>query len=196
MTVTGFADSPLRFDQLVLAINGGERLLGVPYPSPSVTMRQVSQLSGGFCGHNQMSYATRYSRDPYVVDNSIIEMRVDEDCYKTFAAIAHEVAHTWFHGNDFADWIDEGLADSIKHQVVAAYQEGQEIQYPPVTYCESYRNISELERGAPDRVTHDQSTGFSCNYRLGNGIFGALRGALRGRRIQRKNRTTSKTRNE
>ena len=175
MTVTGFADSPLRFDQLVLAINGGERLLGVPYPSPSVTMRQVSQLSGGFCGHNQMSYATRYSRDSYVVDNSIIEMRVDEDCYKTFAAIAHEVAHTWFHGNDFADWIDEGLADSIEHQVVAAYQEGQETQYPPVTYCESYRNINELERGAPGRVTHGQSTGFSCNYRLGNGIFGALR---------------------
>ena len=60
-TVTGFADSPLRFDQLVLAINEGERLLGAPYPSPSVTMRQVSQLSGGFCGHNRMSYATRYT---------------------------------------------------------------------------------------------------------------------------------------
>ena len=138
-------------------------------------MRQVSRLSGGFCGHNQMSYAVRYTRDPYVVDNSIIEVRVDEDCYKTFASIAHEVAHTWFHGNDPADWIDEGLADSIEHQVVTAYQEGQEIQYPPVTYCESYLNISELERGAPDRVINDQPTGFSCNYHLGNGIFGALR---------------------
>ena len=62
--VTGFADSPLRFDQLVLAINEGERLLGVPYPSPSVTMRQVSQLSGGFCGQNQPSYAARYTRGP------------------------------------------------------------------------------------------------------------------------------------
>ena len=48
-----------------------------------------------------------------LVDNSVIEVRVDEDCDKTFATIAHEVAHTWFHGNDFADWIDEGLADSI-----------------------------------------------------------------------------------
>ena len=109
------------------------------------------------------------------MDNSVIEVRVDEDCHKTFATIAHEVAHTWFHGNDFADWIDEGLADTIEHQIVAAYQEGQEIQYPPVTYCESYRNISELERGEPDRVSSGQPTGFSCNYRLGNGIFGALR---------------------
>ena len=96
--VTGFADSPLRFDQLVLAINEGERLLGVPYPSPSVTMRQVSQLFGGFCGQNQPSYAARYTGDPYVVDNSVIEVRVDEDCHRTFATIAHEVAHTWFHG--------------------------------------------------------------------------------------------------
>ena len=172
--VTGFADSPLRFDQLVLAINEGERLLGVPYPSPSVTMRQVSQLSGGFCGQNQPSYAARYTGDPYVVDNSVIEVRVDEDCHKTFATIAHEVAHTWFHGNDPADSIDEGLADAIELQIVAAYQEGQEI-YPPITYCESYRNINELERGEPDRVSSDQPTGFRCNYRLGNGIFGALR---------------------
>ena len=172
--VTGFADSPLRFDQLVLAINEGERLLGVPYPSPSVTMRQVSQLSGGFCGQNQPSYAARYTEDPYVVDNSVIEVRVDEDCHKTFATIAHEVAHTWFHGNDPADWIDEGLADAIELQIVAAYQEGQEI-YPPITYCENYRNINELERGEPDRVSSDQPTGFRSNYRLGNGIFGTLR---------------------
>ena len=173
-TVTGFADSPLRFDQLVLAINEGERLLGVPYPSPSVTMRQVSQLSGGFCGQNQPSYAVRYTRDPYVLDNSVIEVRVDEDCYKTFETIAHEVAHTWFHGNDTADWIDEGLADAIELQIVAAYQEGQ-ATYPPITYCESYRNISELERGEPDRVSSDQPTGFRCNYHLGDGIFGDLR---------------------
>ena len=78
-------------------------------------------------------------------------MRVDEDYYKTFAAIAHEVAHTWFHGNDPADWIDEGRP-AIELQIVAAYQEGQAI-YPPITYCESYRNIDELERGAPDRVS-------------------------------------------
>ena len=174
VTVTGFDDSPLRFDQLVLSIVEEERLLGVPYPSPSMTMKKVSKVAGGFCGNNQLSYAPRYVGDPYVVDGSVISVRVDEDCDKTFATIAHEVAHTWFHGNDPADWIDEGLADAIEHQVVAAHQEGREI-YPPITYCESYRNIIELERGAPDRVSNDQPTGFSCNYRLGDGIFGDLR---------------------
>ena len=174
VTVWGFADSSLRFDQLVQAINEGESILGIPYPSPTVTMVRVSKLSGGFCGHNQMSYASRYLGDPYVVDNSTIELRVDDECYKTFASIAHEVAHTWFHVNDYANWIDEGLANAIESQVVEIFQENQEI-YPPVTYCESYRNISELERGAPDRVNSDQPTGFRCNYRLGDGIFGALR---------------------
>ena len=33
-----------------------------------------------------------------------------------------------------------------------------------------------MERGAPDKVSNDQSTGFNCNYSLGNGIFGTLRG--------------------
>ena len=174
VTVWGFADSSLRFDQLVQAINEGESILGIPYPSPTVTMVRVSKLSGGFCGHNQMSYASRYLGDPYVVDNSTIELRVDDECYKTFASIAHEVAHTWFHVNDYANWIDEGLANVIESQVVEIFQENQEI-YPPVTYCESYRNISELERGALDRVNSDQPTGFRCNYRLGDGIFGALR---------------------
>ena len=174
VTVWGFADSSLGFDQLVQAINEGESILGIPYPSPTVTMVRVSKLSGGFCGHNQMSYASRYLGDPYVVDNSTIEVRVDDDCNKTFASIAHEVAHTWFHVNDYANWIDEGLANAIESQVVEIFQENQEI-YPPVTYCESYRNISELERSAPDRVNSDQPTGFRCNYRLGDGIFGALR---------------------
>ena len=174
MTVTGFVDSRLRFNQLVQAINEGERILGVPYPSPRVTMKRVRTLSGGFCGRNQMSYAARYAGAPYVVDNSTIEIKIDGNCNKTFNLIAHEAAHTWFHGNDYADWINEGLANAIKYQVVASYQEGQET-YPPVTYCESYSNISELELGAPSRVFNDHAIGFSCNYRLGDGIFGELR---------------------
>ena len=173
-TVAGFGDSPLMFEQLVQSINEVERILEVPYPSPSVTMQRVSKVTGGFCGHNQMSYVSRYIGDPYVVENSTIQVRVDDECDETFASIAHEVAHTWFHGNDLADWIDEGLANAIKYQVVAIYQEGQVI-YPPVTYCDSYRNIGELERGSPDRLSNDQPTGFRCNYHLGDGIFGALR---------------------
>ena len=173
-TVLGFGDSPLRFDQLVIAINEGERLLGVPYPSPSVTMRRVAEVSGGFCGINQMSYAPRYAGDAYVVDGSLISIRVDEDCDETFGTIAHEVAHSWFFGNDPAEWIDEGLANAVEIQVVANNREAQPI-YPPVTYCGSYPNINELERGNPVRISEDSYTGFGCNYTLGDGIFGALR---------------------
>ena len=63
-TVVGFDDSPLRFEQLVITINEGERLLGIPYPAPKVTMKRVQNVSSGFCGHNQMTYALRYSGRP------------------------------------------------------------------------------------------------------------------------------------
>ena len=172
--VAGFDDSPLRFDQLVLAIDEGERLLGVPYPSPNVTMRRVVEVTGGFCGNNQMSYATGYVGDPYVVDGSVISVRVDEDCNDTFGTIAHEVAHSWFFGNDPADWIDEGLANAIEHQIVVAY-DLDKVVYSPVTYCDGYDNIGELERDAPAKVSKKQYTGFSCNYTLGDGIFSGLR---------------------
>ena len=57
----------IRTGQVVLAINEGERLLGVPYPSPIVTMRRVTEVSGGFCGNNQTNYAPRYAGDSYAI---------------------------------------------------------------------------------------------------------------------------------
>ena len=174
VNVSGFNDSQMRFDQLVQIINDTERLLGIPYPAPAVTMLRVSNLNTGVCGNNQMSYATRYVDDPYVVENSAIKMRVDAKCNKIFATIAHEVAHTWFHGNDPNDWIDEGLANAIKYQLLETHRPDQAI-YSPVTYCQSYRNISELESATPERENKDQHAGFSCNYSLGDGIMGALR---------------------
>ena len=172
--VKGFGDIPLRFNQLVQFINDIERMLGVPYPSPRVTMTRVGNLDGGFCGHNQIGYAPRYHGDAYVISGSTLRLRVDGKCDDTLASIAHEVAHTWFHGNDPADWIDEGLANAIERQVVAIRQP-EKIVYPATTYCASYRNIAELERGMPQRVVSGDATGFNCNYELGDGIFGALR---------------------
>ena len=174
ITVQGFSDNRLRFDQLVAVINKEEQLLGMPFPAPKVNMRRVSQLPGNFCGHNQMSYESRFRGDPYIVEASVIRLRMDGKCDDTFGSIAHEVAHTWFHGNDPQDWIDEGLANSIEYQVEEAYP-GQGERYPPVTYCSSYRNISELESATPDQDTIAEASGFSCNYRLGDGIFDALR---------------------
>ena len=174
ITVEGFAENRLLFNQLVQVINDEEQLLGVPFPAPRVSMRRVRDLPGGFCGHNQMSYESRYRGDPYIVEASVIRLRVDSKCDDTFGSLAHEAAHTWFHGSDFADWIDEGLANSMENQVKEAHL-GEGAQYPPVTYCASYRNISELESAVPIRDASMEASGFSCNYRLGDGIFGALR---------------------
>ena len=175
VVVTGFQDNSLRFDQLVLAINHTESLLGILYPAPTVTMKMVTSIDTGFCGNNQPSYASGLEGGPYIVDGSTISIMVDEDCDEIFATIAHEAAHTWFHGSDEADWIDEGLANAIERQVRAAYQP-DEAAYPPVSYCRNYANISQLELAQPPKSGEDPYGGFSCNYRLGDGIFGSLMG--------------------
>ena len=173
--VQGFINNRLRFDQLVRSINEEERLLGVPFPAPKVNVRKVRDLPGRFCGDNQVSYTARYAGEPYRIEASVIRLRVDSDkCFDTLGSIAHEVAHTWFHGSDHAQWIDEGLANSIENQVKEAHPR-EAVLYPPVTYCASYRNISELELANPIRDGSVEASGFRCNYRLGDGIFGALR---------------------
>ena len=171
VTVTGFADNRLRFGELESIISQEEQLLGVPFPAPTVTMRKVEIVPGGFCGINQPSYEPRYSSDPYTMEAVEIHIRVDDKCTDTLGTIAHEAAHTWFHwAADEANWIDEGLANSIEIQMKELYLEGQ--KYPSITYCPHYRNIRELELATPER---DTKTGFLCHYRLGDGVFGALR---------------------
>ena len=186
VTVSGFDDSPMRFGQLVLAINEIERLLEVPYPSPSVTMRRVAAVPDGFCGYNQLSYSPRYVGDPYVIDDSVISVRVDHRCDETFATIAHETAHTWFHGSDErADWIDEGLPMPWKGRF-----------WPPSHLMRLCTRLSPTatvtgtsgswSRPIRAKVSGDQYTGFECNYTLGDGIFGDLSGHYGGDAFNRR----------
>ena len=176
VTVTGFPDNALRSEQLALAINKAEELLGTALPAPTVTLQLVNGVAGGFCGNNQPSYAPPVDGGPHIVDGSVISVTIDEDCDDVFATIAHEVAHTWFHGSaESSKWIDEGLANAIERQVVAAVQpEPDEVIYPPVSYCRDYANISELEQANPDISNVGAWSGFSCHYSLGDGLFGEL----------------------
>ena len=171
--VNGFRDNSLRFDQLVQAINDAEHLLGVAYPSPVVTMTKVQDVEGGFCGEYEPTYVSPYVGDPEVIESSDVRIRADDECTETFSAIAHEAAHTWFHGSSPASWIDEGLANAMERQLVAAYDTDAPIYFPR-TYCGNYTNLSQLERAAPPRVDNDGLVGFDCNYSLGDGIFDAL----------------------
>ena len=148
-------------------------MLGVPYPSPKVTMERVRELERGFCGNYQPSYASRRSGEPYVIDGFAGEVKADDGC-DALMSIADGVAHTWFHSSsENASWLSEGLADSITNQILAALGEDDTI-YPPVTYCASYRNINELERADPSRAINADHAGYDCHFRLGDGIFGAL----------------------
>ena len=174
ITVMGFADNRLRFNQLAELINEEERLLGASFPSPKVTLRRVQNLPGSICGHNQVSYQSRYAGEPYRIENAVIRLRMDSKCDDTYGSVAHEVAHTWFHGNDRANWIDEGLANAMENQIKEARPEYGP-HYPPVTYCATYRNIQELEQANPHREASGDASGFRCNYRLGDGIFAVLR---------------------
>ena len=174
VTVEGFTDSPAMFNTLIQIIDEEERMLGVPYPSPKVKMQKVNRLPPAQCGHNQSSYLSRYQGEPYRIKDSVIRLRIDEDCNDTFGTIAHEVAHTWFSGNDPQEWIDEGLANSVEIQMKEAHPE-EGLNYLPRTYCATYRNIAGLEAAKPISDASTPASGFRCNYTLGDGIFGALR---------------------
>ena len=182
--VTGFDNSPDVYNLLVQVINQEELLLGIPFPSPKLTMTRVNRSPGGFCGNHQPTYKGRRLGDPYIVQESRISLRVDDKCEDTFGSIAHEVAHAWFHGNDPQNWVDEGLANSIEQQM-KENNPGQAVIYPLRNYCATYRNISELERANPIRDASTTAGGFSCNYRLGNGVFEALRHQLGTRAFNR-----------
>ena len=182
ITVEGFADSPAIFNTLVRIIEEEERLLGIPYPAPQVKLRKAVSLPGGFCGHNETLRKYDHTGTIAAVESSDMPIRVDEECSETFRTIAHEVAHTWFAGEH--GWIDEGLANSIENQVVEANpEEGQ--SYLPATYCANYRNLTELENADPRREARENKSGYSCNYTLGDGIFGELRKHLGNRTFNR-----------
>ncbi len=174
VVVSGFADSPAVFDLLVEIIDVEETLLGLPFPAPSVSVRRVSSVDGGFCGYNIPDYRFRYVGEPYRMIGADIALIVDSHCDDLTGSLAHEVAHTWFHGNTTINWVDEGLANAVERQVVEILVE-DEVHYPPITHCESYANLAELEAANPAEVTSGRPTGFSCNYTLGDGIFGSLR---------------------
>ena len=174
ITVEGFKDNPQTFKEAMELIIEEEELLGLQFPSPKVTIRKVESWPDTFCGHNILSYKSAYTGFPYEVETSIIEVSNDFTCNDTFGILAHELAHTWFNGSEPANWIDEGIANSIEQQIKERH-----VKYltwsPGRTLCITYANISELEQATPERTGEDYASGFTCNYQLGNGIFGDLR---------------------
>ena len=174
ISVSGFADNDAVFSVVVEIINAEEQLLGKPFPAPVLAVERVDNVGGGFCGHNGIEYGPAFAGQPFRLEKSEVGLKVGDKCDDLIGSIAHELAHTWFHGGDEADWIDEGLANVVEQQMVEMFPDGRPV-YPPISYCANYANIRELELDRPSRVNAGDFSGFTCNYTLGNGIFGDLR---------------------
>ena len=81
-------------------------------------------------------------------------------------SLHHEVAHYWWHGN--ADWIDEGMADTIA--ATASLAQGMPVQAKPNRRKDcTARNLSEIGRSTRARTSQ-----FYCNYYLGEKLFREL----------------------
>ena len=174
ITVEGFKENSQTFKEAMDLIIEEEELLGLQFPAPKLTIRKVKSLPDTFCGHNIVSYKSAYTGSPYEVDTSLIEVSNDFTCNDTFGILAHELAHNWFNSSGPANWIDEGIANSIEQQIYERHEK-YPAWSPGRTLCITYANISELEEATPEITGEDYASGFTCNYQLGNGIFGDLR---------------------
>ena len=100
----------LVLDNFIWAINEEERILGQAFPFEAVQVLDSSESCG------------RFSVSPFIQNTAIIQI----GCFHALI-IAHEVAHSWFLGND----IHEKIADEIGLQTmspsddVSAYGRGQ-----------------------------------------------------------------------
>ena len=82
----------------------------------------------------------------------------------------HEVAHYWWSGN--ANWIDEGLADTIAAMASLNRGDGWAARPHRREDCTT-QNISSLGHAGPG---HGQ---FHCNYYLGESLFRDLQGRMK-----------------
>ena len=85
-------------------------------------------------------------------------------------SLHHEVAHYWWRGN--ANWIDEGLADTIA--ATASLAQGHALAAQPNRrkHCTA-RNLSEI-----GSVTTADPGQFHCNYYLGEKLFRAVQSKM------------------
>ena len=154
---TGFHDNEAVAEFINEAIFEMEARIQVPYPDETIAVRRVSMDEiGGACGVHQDVSGTWTAISPVATDGICWDSIRD--------TIVHEIAHAWFRHENEAFWIDEGLATVYEKIIV------EEIVGWPAemnTYCQDYRNIQELENAA------DYES--DCPYRLGEGIFWALR---------------------
>ena len=139
-------------DMVHQAVESTETIMGMPLPTDHVIVVLDNRaVTGDFFGMNH-GFAIGISQDAEASRSSQLQN-----------ALNHEVAHYWWRGN--ADWIDEGMADTIA--TTASLAQGNEIQAKPNKRknCTA-ENLSEI--GIAPREYAGQ---FYCNYYLGEKLF-------------------------
>ena len=149
-------------DLLEHSVRGAEDYMGVPLPISYVGLLFENSVSAGAAGQN---FGTHIVVLP--------EYDVDDG---TSSAIAHEVAHYYWSGNE--DWVDEGAANFMA-SIVDGARTGRPVGIVG-TPCGYAGNIGEMESlGA----AHGDIE-FGCNYSLGERLFVDLHRTLGEERFQ------------
>ena len=136
------------------AVSHAEELMGKVLPTDFVPIAIHNGPGGG--ANNSISIR---------IDQNIDTRAVTERF--RLSVIAHEIAHYYWYspGTDY-NWLDEGAA-----QYVAAYAEKKQYNdsdlYTRWAPCPYYRTVEHLRADAPRQI----SSGFICNYALGERLF-------------------------
>ena len=142
-------------DLLEHSVRSVEEYMSSPFPTRYVGLLYENAVSDSFAGTN---FGTHVALLPsYDVDDN------SQEAQSSGSAIAHEVAHYYWSGNE--DWVDEGAADFIA-SIVEGARTGQLIGVtnPPCGYASSIIELKSLgiSRGGIE---------FRCNYSLGERLF-------------------------
>ena len=141
--------APRSMDLLEHSVRSAEEYMGAPLPTSYVGLLFENSVSAGAAGQN---FGTHIVVLP--------EYDVDDG---TSSAIAHEVAHYYWSGNE--DWVDEGTANFMA-SIVDGARTGRPVGIVG-TPCGYAGNIGEMESlGA----AHGDIE-FGCNYSLGERLF-------------------------
>ena len=157
---TGTQPQPGTADALKDAVEFSERTMQLPLPTSHViVVLNDDSVTSGYAGTNYgfaVGYLPKY------------EQRQDTwEWRKLQAGLVHEIAHYYWRGN--ADWIDEGMADTIEylHGLEDGLSPGQ--LKPRRGNCEAH-DLEMLSEWDPPKT----SNRFRCNYYLGQMLFQEL----------------------
>ena len=136
------------------AVDHAEELMGAALPFDFVAVAVHDVPPAGANNSISISIDSKYDTD-------------DETDRERYGVVAHEIGHYYWAltGREY-DWLDEGAAQYVAaYAAKKKYDDGDlQIDFRP---CPYYRTVEHLRADAPQ----SESSGFICNYSLGERLF-------------------------